>query len=129
YTGQGKLSRVDHLDSENRLMSYTNYKYQGDKLISKTAYSRDQKLSGSDEYYKLIFLDYVENYRPDGKIATKLWYHKDDAPNKLYWTDRYSYRGIHTYINSYNPKNKLIHEKVLISATGKVIISKIHEQN
>ena len=120
-----QVSRLDQFDDDEKLMQYTLFKYKGNKLVTKTAYNRDIKLRDSDEYTKQLYLDYIEQYGPDGKVLTKKFFYKDDNPNKLWWTDRYSYIGTNTQILSYE-KEKLIKKRVL-NKDGKVISSKIYD--
>lgn len=111
-------------DEKKRLSAYYKYKYKNGVLYSKTCYQRDIKLMSDDEehkdYYKELYLDYIDIYNKDGRLHIKKYFRKEEAPNKLYFWEKYTYEHKKTIIERYNDKNRKT-KRTVEDDKGKVI--------
>ncbi|GMT49103.1 MAG: hypothetical protein IEMM0008_0642 [bacterium] len=105
-------------DDENRI-EYVEFKYKKSALYSKTYFNRDSALMESSDYNE-IYLDRVEYFQKAKKLIKVVWYKKSDAPKKLNFTMKYTYKNGQTIIRYYDEKDKF-YRKSVQNAKGKVI--------
>ncbi len=105
-------------DEETRI-AYTQFKYKKSQLYSKTHFNRDSALMESSDYSE-IYLDRVEYFQKAKQLAKVIWYKKSDAPKKLNFTMKYTYKKGNTIVKYYDEKGKF-YRKSVQNAKGKVI--------